>query len=215
MSLEVKICGINTPAALDAAVAAGADLVGFVFYPNSPRAVTPAQAIDLAGRLKPGVKRVALMVDPDDALVAEVTGQVPLDFIQLHGAETPRRVAEIRARTGLAVIKVLKLSTAEDLAPAETYAEVADRLLFDAKPPKSMKNALPGGNALAFDWRLLAGKTWSKPWMLSGGLEPDNLKQAVEISGARSVDVSSGVEERPGLKSPEKIDAFLAQARAL
>ena len=213
MPLEVKICGINTPAALDAA--AGADLLGFMFFPKSPRAVTPEQAADLAARLKPGVKRVAVMVDPDDALIAEVTGRVPLDFLQLHGSEAPRRVAEIRARTGLRVIKVVKVATAEDIEAAETYTEVADRLMFDAKPPKTMTEALPGGNAIAFDWRLLAGRTWPKPWMLSGGLDAGNLAEAVEISGARLVDVSSGVEDRPGLKSPEKIAAFLEKARSL
>ncbi len=215
MPLEVKICGINAPGALDAAVAGGADLLGFVFFPRSPRAVTPEQAATLVARLKPGVQRVALMVDPDDDLVADVTRRVPLDFLQLHGHEAPRRVAEIRARTGLPVIKAVKVATAEDLDAAETYAQVADRLLFDGKPPKTMTDALPGGNALAFDWRLLVGRTWSKPWMLSGGLDPDNLAEAVRISGARAVDVSSGVEERPGVKSPEKIAAFLDQARAL
>ena len=215
MALEVKICGINTAGTLDAAAGGGADFLGFMFFPKSPRAVTPEQAASLVARLKPGIQRVAVMVDPDDSLIAEVTGRVALDFLQLHGREAPRRVAEIRARSGLSVIKVISVASAEDLVAAETYSEVADRLLFDAKPPKTMTDALPGGNALAFDWRLLAGRTWSKPWMLSGGLDADNLREAVEISGARSVDVSSGVEDRPGLKSPEKIAAFLEKARGL
>ena len=215
MPVEAKICGINSPEALSAALGGGARFVGLVFYPPSPRAVTPEAAAGLARRVPAGVTKVGLFVDPDDDLLSGTLGRVALDLLQLHGAEAPRRVAEIRARFGLPVMKAVKVAKAADLDPAEAYLGVADRLLFDAKAPAAMTDALPGGNALAFDWRLLSGRTWSKPWMLSGGLDPDNLAEAVRISGARAVDVSSGVEERPGVKSAERIAAFLAAAREL
>ncbi len=215
MPVEAKICGINSPEALAAALGGGARFVGLVFYPPSPRAVTPEAAAGLAQGVPAGVTKVGLFVDPDDDLLSGTLGRVALDLVQLHGAEAPRRVAEIRARFGLPVMKVVKVAKAADLDPAEAYLDVADRLLFDAKAPATMTDALPGGNALAFDWRLLSGRTWSKPWMLSGGLDPDNLAEAVRISGARAVDVSSGVEERPGVKSAERIAAFLATAREL
>ncbi|MCG8429918.1 MAG: phosphoribosylanthranilate isomerase [Candidatus Omnitrophica bacterium] len=215
MPIDAKICGVKTAEALAAAVAGGAAYFGMVFYPRSPRALTPEQAAVLARQAPPRIKRVALLVDPDDETLARVAGQVPLDLIQLHGNETPRRIAEIKARFELPVMKAIKIATAEDLAPAEDYSEVADRLLFDAKAPKSMKDALPGGNAVAFDWRILAGRTWPKAWMLSGGLDAGNLAEAVNITGAAAVDVSSGVEDAPGQKSPDKIAAFLDRARAL
>ena len=213
MSIEVKICGINTPAALAAAVAGGADYVGFVFYPRSPRAVTPETAHTLAAQTPARVTKVGLAVDLDDAALAALLEAVPLDLWQLHGAESPARVAQIKARFGLPVMKVVKISGPADVAAAEAYFRTADRLLFDAKPPKEMTEALPGGNALAFDWQLLAGKTWPLPWMLSGGLDPANVAEAARISGARAVDVSSGVEDRPGHKNPDKIHAFLAAAK--
>ena len=213
MSIEVKICGINAPEALAAAVEGGADYVGFVFYPRSPRAVTPAAAHALAIQAPARVVKVGNAVDLDDASLAAILAAVPLDLWQLHGAESPARVAQIKARFGLPVMKAVKIAGAEDVAAAEAYFRVADRLLFDAKPPKEMTGALPGGNALAFDWQLLAGKTWPLPWMLSGGLEPANVAEAARISGARAVDVSSGIEDRPGLKNPEKIAAFLAAAK--
>ena len=214
MPTEVKICGINTPAALAAAVAGGADYVGFVFYPRSPRAVTPEVAHALAAQAPARVTKVGLAVDLDDGALAAILEAVPLDLWQLHGAESPARVAEIKARFGLPVMKVVKIAGAEDVTAAEAYFRAADRLLFDTKPPKEMTEALPGGNALAFDWQLLAGKTWPLPWMLSGGLDPANVAEAARISGARAVDVSSGVEDRPGLKNPDKIHAFLAAAKA-
>ncbi len=213
MSIEVKICGVNAPAALAAAVVGGADSVGFVFYPRSPRAVTPHAARALAAQVPPRVTKVGLAVDLDDAALAAILEAVPLDLWQLHGGESPARVAEIRARFGLPVMKVVKVAGPEDVAAAEAYLRVADRLLFDAKPPKEMTGALPGGNAVTFDWRLLAGRTWPIPWMLSGGLEPANVAEAARISGARAVDISSGVEDRPGLKNPDKIRAFLAAAK--
>jgi phosphoribosylanthranilate isomerase len=213
--IEAKICGINSPEALRAAGRGGARFVGFNFYPRSPRVLTPGEAGALAARVPPGVSKVGLFVDPDDDQLAATLERVAFDLLQLHGSETPERVAQIRARFGLPVMKVIKVATAEDLAGADDYLGVVDRLMFDAKAPQAMKSALPGGNAVAFDWRLLAGRSWTRPWMLAGGLHADNLAEAVGISGARAVDVSSGVEERPGVKSPEKIAAFLDQARAL
>ncbi len=215
MAVETKICGVNSPEAMEAAVAGGAAFVGLNFYPPSPRYLAPEEAARLAARAGPAVQTVGVLVDPDDELLTQVLKTVPLDMIQLHGSETPGRVAEIRGRFERPVMKAIKIAGPEDLASVESYLPVAERLLFDAKAPKSMANALPGGNALAFDWRLLAGRTWSRPWMLSGGLEPGNLAEAVEISGAKAVDVSSGVEDAPGVKSPEKIRAFLEAARGL
>jgi len=215
MSVGVKICGLSTPDAVAAAVAGGAAFVGFVFYARSPRAVTPEQAAAL-GRLVPqSVGKVGLFVDEGDDRLAEVLAAVPLDLLQLHGSETPARVAEIRARHGTKVMKAVSVAGPDDIAASAAFAEVADWLMFDAKPPKDMAGALPGGNALSFDWRLLAGRSWPKPWMLAGGLDAGNLAEAARISGARYVDVSSGVEDAPGRKSPAKIAAFLAAARAL
>lgn len=215
MAIETKICGVNSLAAVEAAAKGGADLIGLNFYPPSPRAVTPEEAAQLAGRAPPGVTRVGVFVDPDDDQLAATLAKVPLDLLQLHGNESPRRVAEIRARFARPVMKVIKLAQPEDLAAAADFAPLVDRLMFDAKAPKGAKNALPGGNATAFDWRILAGKSWPRPWMLAGGLTPENLAEAVRTTGARSVDVSSGVEDGPGRKSPAKIAAFLAAAKAL
>jgi phosphoribosylanthranilate isomerase len=213
MPNDVKICGLSTADTLQAAVRAGAAYVGFMFYPRSPRNVEVAQAAALALTVPRGVRKVGVFVDPTDALLAEVLRAVPLDVIQLHGTETPARVAEIRARTGKPVFKAVAIAGAEDVALAHTYEEAADFLLFDAKPPKSMPLALPGGNGLAFDWQLIAGETWKRGWILSGGLTPENVADAMERSGATFVDVSSGVEDRPGIKSPAKIEAFVTAAR--
>jgi phosphoribosylanthranilate isomerase len=215
MTVEAKICGVKTPEAAEAALAGGARLIGFIFYPPSPRALDPEQAGVLARQIGARALRTGVFVDPSDELLARYLAAVPLDLLQLHGKETPRRVAEIRARWGLPVMKSISVARPEDLAPVEAYAGVADRLLFDAKPPKDMKNALPGGNAVAFDWRILAGRRFARPWLLSGGLGLDNVKQAVEISGAPGVDVSSGVESAPGEKDLRKIGAFLDVVRAL
>ncbi len=215
MPLECKICGVRTPEAVAAAAAGGAAWIGLNFYPPSPRAVTPAEAAALAADAPPGLKTVGLFVDPDDDTLAATLAEVGFDLLQLHGGETPERLAAIRARFGLPVMKAIRVAEAADLEAAAAYQPVADRLLFDAKPPKSMKNALPGGNALAFDWRLLAGRRWARPWMLSGGLDASNLAEAVRISGASAVDVSSGVESAPGIKDPARIAAFLAAASGL
>jgi phosphoribosylanthranilate isomerase len=209
--VEVKICGLNDAAGLDAAVAAGADMVGFVFYPPSPRAVTPARAAALAARHGPGgPRRVGLFVDPTDAEIAAALAALPLDLIQLHGAETPPRCAEIRARFGLPVMKALGVATAADLEALEAYAPVVDRLLLDAKPPPGA--ALPGGNAAAFDWGLTAGRPIPRPWLLAGGLTPETVAGAIRTSGAPGVDVSSGVERARGVKDPERIARFVRTA---
>jgi phosphoribosylanthranilate isomerase len=213
MTVLAKICGLKTPETLAAAVAGGASLVGFNFYGRSPRCVDPAAVKQLAARVPSTVRKVGLLVDDSDARIAEILGNCDLDLLQLHGHETPERTAEIRARFGKPVIKVISVSDAADLDRAAAYEPVADHLMFDAKPPKSMANALPGGNAISFDWSLLAGRRFQRPWLLAGGLTADNLIEAVRISGAPMVDVSSGVEDRPGEKNVSKIKAFLDASR--
>jgi len=209
MSVDIKICGVSDRAALDAAVSGGARYVGFVFFPRSPRHVTPAQAAELSAALPDHIIPVALAVDPDDALIGEIDAVAGISMFQLHGAETPARVAEIKTRTSKRVMKAIKVSDTPDLNAANGYLDVADMLLFDAKTPSDMKNALPGGNAISFDWTILAGRDWPLPWMLSGGLDPENVADAIRISAAPAVDVSSGVETAPGVKNPARILAFL------
>jgi phosphoribosylanthranilate isomerase len=214
MPVEVKVCGLTDARSLAAAADGGARWLGFIFYPPSPRALSPRQAADLAAQAPATCAKVGVLVDPDDALLDEILREVPLDCLQLHGAETPARVAAIKARTGCRVIKALKLAQASDLAPIPGYAAVADMLLFDAKPPPD-PGLLPGGNGLCFDWRLLQGLEVARPWLLSGGLSADNLAAAVRLCAARAVDVSSGVERRPGQKDPAKIRRFLEVAASL
>jgi len=192
----VKICGIKDRAALDAASQAGADMLGFVFFPPSPRAVTPAEAAMLARSYAAGPKRVGLFVDPDDALLTETLAQAPLDLIQLHGEESPARAADIRLRFGKPVMKALGIATKADLT----------------RPPPG--SVLPGGNALAFDWSLMKDENPPRPWLLAGGLTPANVAQAIAASGAKGVDVSSGVEKARGEKDPAAIAAFIAAAKA-
>ena len=210
--IDVKVCGLTDATALAAAVAGGARYLGFVFYPPSPRSLTPERAAALAERAPADCRTVGVLVDPSDAELGEILGLVRLDALQLHGAETPARVAAIKARTGRTVIKALKVADADDLAAVGAYAEVADLLLFDAKPPRA---PLPGGNGESFDWRLLEGLGIARPWLLSGGLSVENLGTAVRLSGARAVDVSSGVEDRPGHKDPARIRRFLEVAATL
>lgn len=212
MAIKVKICGLNSPEAVRAA--ATADYGGFVFYERSPRYVTPARAASLAGELPKPVQRAALLVDVDDAFLRAMLQEFRPDLLQLHGRETPERVAAIRQAFGIPVMKVISVRQAEDVARATAYATVADRLLFDAKPPERA-GALPGGNATSFDWTLLAGQTFALPVMLGGGLTRENLSEAVRISGVAAVDVSSGVEDAPGRKNPIKIKDFIKAARAL
>jgi len=208
--VRVKICGLRTADDMAAVAAAGASYAGFVFFPPSPRNLAPDQAQALALLAPPGMAKVALTVDADDALLDAILARVPVDILQLHGKESPDRVAQVRARYGLPVMKAVGVATAADLPALETHAEVADMLLVDAKAPKGA--ALPGGNGLAFDWRLIAGRRWACPWMLAGGLTPDNVAEAVGLTGARQVDVSSGVESAPGVKDPARIAAFVAAA---
>ncbi len=218
MTVRAKICGLSTQETVDAAVAGGAAYVGFVFYPPSPRSLSPAEAAALARRVPVPVIRVGLVVDESDERIDAILKTCPLDMLQLHGHEGPERVAAIRKRAGLPVMKAIPVAGPGDASAARNYETVADWLLFDARPPLPVAGApapLPGGNARSFDWTLLGGLTWKLPWMLSGGLTPENVAQAVRVSGAGTVDVSSGVEDRPGLKNPDRIRRFLAAVAAL
>lgn len=206
--MRVKICGINDAAGRDAAVAAGAAYLGFVFFAPSPRNLTLPAARDLAQGVAPGVAKVALTVNADDAALEALLDAVPIDMLQLHGAETPERCAAVRARFGLPVMKAVGIRDDSDLPAIAEYARACDQILVDAKAPKGA--ALPGGNGLAFDWRLIAGRRWPTPWMLAGGLTPENAAEAARLTGARQLDVSSGVESAPGVKDPARIRAFLA-----
>lgn len=212
MALLIKICGLTTEEALDAALSGGADLVGFVFFPPSPRNVSLARARALALRTGSRARKVALSVDADDAALAAMIEALRPDMLQLHGHETPARVAAVRARFALPVMKAIGVATRADLAQAATYAGVADRLLFDARPPREATR--PGGLGRAFDWRLLEKADPGLPFMLSGGLDAGNVAEAVRITGADGVDVSSGVERAPGDKDPDKIRDFIRAARA-
>ena len=213
MPIEVKICGLNTRSAVAAAVSGGARYVGFVFFRRSPRYVDPAYAGSLAATVPNGVLRVGLVVDADDVLLCEILARVPLDMLQLHGSELPLRVAEVRQRFGLPIMKAIAVAEEADLAAVADYVGVCDQLLFDARPAADATR--PGGNALSFDWRLLYGRSWPVPWLLAGGLDAGNLAEAVRLSGAAAVDVSSGVEDAPGRKSIEKIRDFLTAAAGL
>lgn len=211
--IRVKICGLTAPDPLRVAVEAGARYVGFVFFAKSPRHLTVARAGELAASVPAGVAKVALVVNASDAELDAITAAVPLDMLQLHGKESPARVSEVKARYGLPVMKAIGVAETADLAQIDLYSDVADQLLIDAKPPQGAE--LPGGNGLAFDWRLLAErKYWRKPWMLAGGLTPDNVGEAIRLTGARQVDVSSGVESAPGVKDAGLIQGFLAAARS-
>ena len=214
MSVATKICGLSDPRSMAAAAEAGAAYVGFIFYPPSPRYVTPETAAELA-RHAGAATKVAVTVDLSDDELATILATAPIDLIQLHGGETPERVAQVRQRFGCPVMKSVAVAGPDDLDRADAYTAVADRLLFDAKPPREKPDALPGGNALSFDWQLLAGRAWPLPWMLSGGLTAENLAEAVEISHALAVDVSSGVEDAPGAKNPDRIRALLDVAARL
>ena len=209
--IRVKICGLTRPEDVTAAAEAGAAYVGFVFFPKSPRNVSVETARALAVDVPLGIAKVALVVDADDAVLDAIMDAVPIDILQLHGHETPERVSQVRARYGLPVMKAVGVADAEDVAALDLYAEVADQLLVDAKPPKHAD--LPGGNGVAFDWRLIANHRWSVPWMLAGGLTPDNVAQAIALTGAKQVDVSSGVEAAPGVKDSDLVRRFVADAR--
>ncbi|WP_373356374.1 phosphoribosylanthranilate isomerase [Pseudoroseicyclus sp. CXY001] len=206
MSIRLKICGLKRPAEIAASAEAGAAYFGFNFFPRSPRCVSPAEAAALAADVPFGRMKVGLFVAPSDELLGETLAIAPLDMIQLHGDESPERVAEVRARFGLPVMKALGIAGPEDLPLIDAHAAVADQLLIDARAPKGA--VLPGGNGVPFDWRLIAGRRWPVPWMLAGGLRVENVAEAIRLTGARQVDVSSGVESAPGHKDPALIAAF-------
>jgi phosphoribosylanthranilate isomerase len=215
MPVEAKICGLKDPAALAAVVKGGARYAGFVFYPPSPRNVKAAEAAALVAMLPERITPVGVMVDPSDAEIDAVIGEVDLDVLQLHGSESPERVSAIARRTGLKVMKAIKVASEADVASAARYEGAADMLMFDTRPSESAKTTLPGGTGQSFDWSLMKGFASKRPWLLSGGLNAGNVVEAVAISGARAVDVSSGVELSPGRKSPERIAAFLSVVRVL
>ena len=208
--IRTKFCGLSRPEDVTAAADAGAAYVGFVFFPKSPRNVSIEQAAALAVTVPVGIAKVALVVNASDAELDAIVEAVPLDMLQLHGAESVERVREVRARYGLPVMKAVGVADADDVPALDAYAMAADQLLIDAKPPKNAD--LPGGNGLSFDWRLIAGKSWPVPWMLAGGLTPDNVAEAVAMTGARQLDVSSGVEASVGVKDGELMTAFTEAA---
>lgn len=209
--VRVKICGLRTLSDVAAVAAAGAAYCGFMFFPPSPRHLTIDQARPLALAAPPGLAKVAVVVNADDATLDAITKALPLDMLQLHGHETPDRVAEIRARYGLPVMKVVGVADEGDLAALMDYSMVADQLLVETKAAKDA--LLPGGNGIPFDWRLVAQRRWLRPWMLAGGLTPENVAEAVRLTNARQVDVSSGVESAPGIKDHARIAAFIAATR--
>lgn len=213
MTIEIKICGLKTTATVEAALVAGADLLGFVVFPRSPRNVTPAEAHTLSISARGRAKIVALLVDPDDALLDIVVKTIAPDILQLHGHETPERCAAVKAKFKTSVMKAVGVSTAADLAEIATYRGVVDRILLDAKPPP--ESALPGGNGHTFDWALIADLGRTEPFMLSGGLNAFNVAHALQVTAAPAVDVSSGVETTPGVKSSELIRAFIKSVRSV
>jgi phosphoribosylanthranilate isomerase len=213
MALFTKICGLTDETAVHTAVKHQADMVGFVFYPPSPRNVSAEQAEILLRDVPSGIDRVGLFVDPETDFLDQILAKARLDLLQLHGDETPERCRAIGVYFGLPIIKAIKVSSKADIKAAKDYEDTVDWLMFDARPPQD--GALPGGNGVAFDWTLLKGVEFKRPWLLAGGLTPDNLSQAVKQSGATAVDVSSGVEASPGKKDPAKIEAFLAAAKRL
>jgi len=209
-SVAVKICGITSTGAIDAAAGAGAVYGGLVFHPNSPRFVNLEQARTLADHMRGRLKIVALIADMDDARIESLVTAVRPDFLQLHGGESARRTAYIRGKFQVPVIKALPVAEAYDLAVAAEYENAADMLMFDARPPKDALRG--GGHGAAFDWKILEGRSFTKPWFLAGGLTPENVARAVSLSGAKQVDVSSGVESAPGVKDIARIRDFIAAA---
>ena len=211
MSVQAKICGISTPEAVAAAMAGGAAYLGFMFFEKSPRNIEPQAAWRLAEPARGAAKVVAVLVDPGDAEVDRIAGVLKPDLIQLHGRESPARAAAIGARAGAGIVKVMPVADAADLAAARDYEAVVEHLMFETKPAPDAGR--PGGLGVPFDWSLLAGRAFARPWFLAGGLDPWNLAEAVQRSGARLLDVSSGVERGPGLKDPALITAFLDAAK--
>lgn len=212
MSVLCKLCGVKTLDDVEAASSAGARYVGFVFFKKSTRNLDIQTAQRLALNVPIGITKVALVVNASDTLLDDIISTVSIDMLQLHGSETLKRVSEVRMRYGLPVMKAVGIANVSDVKKAQSYSEVADQLLLDAKPVGGVD--LPGGNGLSFDWELLRGQTWSIPWMLAGGLTPENVAAAVKLSGAKQVDVSSGIEMSPGQKDPELMARFIQNASA-
>ena len=208
---KVKICGLTDPAHAEDAADLGANFVGAVFYKKSPRFVSFQRAAEIFEFVPAKVVRVGLFVDPDDALLADAMNNIRLDYLQLHGNESVERVEQVRLEFGMPVIKAMPISSKSDIEAAKAYAAVADMLMFDAKAPAGADR--PGGNGLAFDWALLKDTRWQSPWFLAGGLTPETVEQAIAASGAKMVDVSSGVESAPGVKDYDKMAAFIAAAK--
>jgi len=211
--MHVKICGLSEARHIRAASQSGARYLGFVFFQKSPRNISISQARNLMVDVPDGICKVALTVNASDDFLGDLMDILPIDMLQLHGNEPVERVAELRARFGLPVMKAVGVSDESDLAALDEYARVSDQLLVDAKPPKTSE--LPGGNGLSFDWRLIANRRWPVPWMLAGGLTPENMAEAVRLTGANQVDVSSGVESAPGVKDTKRIEAFLKAAQGV
>ncbi len=214
LSIGIKICGLKTQETLEAAIAAGASHFGMVFFPRSPRNITLHVAAQLSNIAMGCITSVALIVDASDKEIERILQAANVTMLQLHGSETPERAAHIRQKFGKPIIKAISIAGEEDTKKASAYRAAADLILFDAKPPKNKKNALPGGNGLSFDWRILAPIQGKMPFMLSGGLNPDNVAEAISLTGASMVDVSSGVESSPGEKDPVLIRRFVKAARA-
>lgn len=210
----VKICGVGTGADVDTAAAAGARYIGLVFVERSPRVVSPAIATQLSRRAPTGMRVVGLFIEPSDDELEAILPNMPLDYLQLHGGELPGRVAEIKARWGVKIIKAFGIREHEDLAAIDAYTDVCDEILLDAKPPKGV-TALPGGTGISFDWRLLASWQAPKPWLLAGGLRSDNIAEAITVAGPNAVDVSSGVEARAGVKDHGKIKVFIETVKSV
>jgi phosphoribosylanthranilate isomerase len=211
MPIQVKICGINSVESADAAVRAGADYVGLVFHARSPRALNPEQARALSSRLRGRARIVALLADADDAAIAAAMADANPEYLQLHGRESMERVSEIRGRTGVGIIKAISVADAHDISAAARYEDVTDMLMFDAKAPANATRE--GGHGAAFDWQLLRGRSFSRPWFLAGGLNAENVARAIAITGTSAVDASSGLETAPGVKSPDLIRSFIENAR--
>jgi phosphoribosylanthranilate isomerase len=212
MSIQIKICGITSADAADAAMRAGADFAGLAFHPGSPRNLTQDQASSLAGRIRGRSRLVVLLADARDEDIGTAIAAAKPDFIQLHGRETPERVAAVRLRFGLPVIKAVAIADADDLVQVSAFEKVADMILFDAKAPANASR--PGGHGASFDWQLLRGRTFALPWLLAGGITAENVGRALRSAEAPGVDVSSGVETAPGIKSADMIREFVAAARA-
>jgi phosphoribosylanthranilate isomerase len=213
MTITVKICGVTDAFTAHSVVDAGAHMIGLVFFAKSPRHLTLPKAVQVVGAISESVQSVGLFVDPTDAELEATLNGVKLGMLQLHGSETPERIAYIKSRFGKPVMKAFAIASAEDLECVASYEESCDWLLFDARPPA--KAVVPGGNGIPFDWRLLSGRTWKRPWMLSGGLNSANVAEAIRISGAKAVDVSSGVETSPGAKNAGLVRDFIAATMGL